>query len=635
MPPTATLGEPHLFEHRKRENRKQNVFPQLQKSKGHNRTTHPRCLHFEIMVIPSRDNRRKLGRSRSLDVTIRNYSKNGGQKYMDDVWHDHSDGSQECVLSSRKAPIDKGVGCALSRRYQDRQVGQLRSTSRPVREMKDHGFGVCEGNDYVQGNGVIQRRMLRRRSFGGLEETGDTSDVEWIRPNHQEVGSSNDKYCPTIMSQIVDKLRGESYPCSITPLDDVNGSQSSEGSLPTGTETNLSPLASIIKNGSLPSIDGFVTLAKMKKNTPPGHLENSSWTSSNDWSYSVDGHQSIQNYVFRRNSVSSTRQKSSCGQEKMIGKMTEQRPRQGNGVKANQSVKDPKGQKIRQVSNINTTPSESFHFGETDHKSLGVQRRTDVPTLLPKSRQDRDNFGGANQCTKKQEYPTSRHLGDHSRRRVERSLSCRSETSCRQEGKSNENENGVDRFSRSKSYTSMESPASQNQQYDTVSTRSTGSGSRRRRSCHMLQSSVSTSSERNNKVERSSQEAMPTTKTTLQIQEELFMQWLKKENQKDVTLQSHIIESVQHVKQEVSSEQSNSKGFKDGSGRQGTTTLRDRREMRQLRRQASSGEAPQQRHMRILRQARTIDKMNAKEVCAFKETVSSKNQSESLVDKII
>jgi len=107
---------------------------------------------------------------------------------------------------------------------------------------------------------------------------------------------------------------------------------------------------------------------------------------------------------------------------------------------------------------------------------------------------------------------------------------------------------------------------------------------RRHRSLDRLQQ-VSSSMAEHAKLEKTSK-GSKSDKLPLQIKEDLFALWLKEKNQKER------LQKTQTVKEEMAGilfDQKDSKCIIERFGRQATTTLSDRREMRELRSQMASG----------------------------------------------
>ena len=187
---------------------------------------------------------------------------------------EHSDGSQECVLPLSKRRPEKKQELAFLRSYQDpHQTALIRTMVRPGRNSRlayqqransaeDLSYGERTPNSVLSKNGVVQRRLLRRRSFGGLEP-GDDSELPGESTPPQI--PRNYKCCDIVMAEIVEKLKGDNH------VKDSGQSQRFDPPLDNANSV-CRPLVSVSQHDSKPCT-GTRPSSSIQRRRSTGHLQ--------------------------------------------------------------------------------------------------------------------------------------------------------------------------------------------------------------------------------------------------------------------------------------------------------------------------------------------------------------------------
>lgn len=275
-----------------------------------------------IMVVQGPANRNHVHRSRSVDgIDGRGERNRRIRRGMDcpDISMENSDGSQECVLPLAKRRPEKRQEIASLRSYQDPPTGHIRNMVRPGLNVRQNyqransaeelSYGERTPNSALSKNGVIQRRLLRRRSFGGLEPSDDSELPGELTPPQIP---RNYKCCEVVMAEIVEKLKGDSHGKEATqlqrsdPLDHLN--------------SVCRPLVSVSPTDSK-WLAEKCTPSRMKRRGSTGHLKD---TNTKMLTHSTEGQHFLPSYLSVSNHELSTGQ-NLCG---ALGKHPQETPKQ-------------------------------------------------------------------------------------------------------------------------------------------------------------------------------------------------------------------------------------------------------------------------------------------------------------------
>lgn len=227
------------------------------------------------MVVQGTRNRNNVHRSRSVDgIDGRGERNRRIRREIDspEMSMDQSDGSQECVLPLGKRRQENRQEVASWRSQQDHQTGPIRNIVRPSPNLRktyqraisaeELSFGERTPTSVLSNNGVIQRRLLRRRSFGGLEPSAESEMPGELTPLQIP---RNYKRCEVVMAEIVGKLRGDNHAKDVIP---------SERFCPLDHAiSHCGPLVSDRQNDPKPIIERSVSSSRIKRRGSTGHLK--------------------------------------------------------------------------------------------------------------------------------------------------------------------------------------------------------------------------------------------------------------------------------------------------------------------------------------------------------------------------